>query len=72
MLATKVMDAVKKECITPFNKHLLICDPTFKIEFLWQIQLHYDFNSKLEMFMEKLQMLVSLNVSNEQKVYWFK
>jgi pentose-5-phosphate-3-epimerase len=34
MLATKVMDVVKKEHITPFNKHLLICDPTLGIEFL--------------------------------------
>jgi hypothetical protein len=67
-----VMDVVKKEHITPFNKHLLICDPTLGIEFLWQIQLHYDFNLKLEMFMEKLQMIVSLNVSTEQKVNWLK
>jgi hypothetical protein len=72
MLAAKMMDAVKKEHITPFNKHLPICDPTFRIEFLWQIQFHYDLNPKLEMLMEKVQMLVFSNVSSEQKVNLLK
>jgi hypothetical protein len=68
MLTTKVMDVVRKEHTTPFHKHLAICGPTLGANFLWKIQLHYDFNPKLEMFTEKLQMLVSSNVSNEQKV----
>ncbi len=31
-----------------------MCDPTFGIDFQMEIQVHYDMNSELEMFIEKL------------------
>jgi len=54
------------------HKTLLVCDPILGLEFLKQIQIHYNMNSKLEMFTKKLQMLASTQVTNEQKVPWLK
>jgi hypothetical protein len=52
---TKERSIVKlQECT--FCKHLLICDATLGLGFLKEIQVHYDMNSKLKMFIEKLQM----------------
>jgi hypothetical protein len=53
-------------------KHLPIYDLALGPEFLKQIQVHYDMNSEPKMFIEKLQMLASTQVSNEQKVSWLK
>jgi hypothetical protein len=55
-----------------FHKRLPICDPTLGIEFLQQIQVHYNINLNPEMMIEKLQLLVFSQVNNEQKVYWLK
>ncbi len=41
---------------------------TLSIEFLQQLQVHYNMNPIFKMMTEKLQMLVSSQVSNEQKV----
>ncbi len=72
LLSTKVMDAMRKEHTTPFHKRLPIWKPALGAKFLQQIYLHYDFNLELKIFMEKLPMLVSLNVSSEQKANWLK
>jgi hypothetical protein len=72
MLATKVMDIVRKKHTTPFHKHLLVCDPTLGAIFLQQIQFHYDLNLVPKMFAKKLQMFMSSNMSGEQKVNWPK
>jgi hypothetical protein len=72
MLATKVMDIVRKEHTTPFHKHLLFVTQHWGTIFLQQIQFHYDLNSVPKMFTEKLQMFMSLNMSGEQKVNWPK
>jgi hypothetical protein len=66
------MDQVQKDHTFAFTKHLPVCDLTLCLEFLKQIQIHYDMNLEPETFIEKLQMLVSAHVSNEQKVYWLK
>ncbi len=55
----KAMDQVRKDHTYAFTKHLPVCDPALGLEFLKQIQVHYNMNSKLEMFTKKLQMLVS-------------
>jgi hypothetical protein len=55
----KVMDQVWKDHTSTFMKHLPICDLTLGLEFLKQIQVHYDMNLDLEMFIKKLQMLPS-------------
>jgi hypothetical protein len=55
-----------------FAKHLLICDPTFGLKFLKQIQDHYDMNLDSKMLTEKLHMLTFAHVTNEEKVLWLK
>jgi hypothetical protein len=72
LLNNKAMENVQKEHMIAFYKRLLVCDPTFSPEFLKQIQIHYNMNLDPEMMTEKLQLLMSLQVNNEQKVYWFK
>jgi hypothetical protein len=43
------MEQVKKEHYQTFCKHLPICDLVLKLEFLQEIQAHYNNNSELEM-----------------------
>jgi hypothetical protein len=50
----KAMEHVRKDHYFVFCTHLLMCDPTFGIDFQMEIQVHYDMNSELEMFIEKL------------------
>jgi hypothetical protein len=64
-LSTKAMENVQKEHMNTFHKWLLVCDPTLGVEFLQQIQVHYNMNLDPEMMMAKLQFLVSLQVNNE-------
>lgn len=71
-LMEKAMDQVRKENYSDFLKCLPICDPIFGKEFLEQVQMHYDMCSESKMLTEKMQMLVTSYVSNEQKVKWFK
>ncbi len=68
----KAMEQVKKDHYFVFCKHLLVCDPTFGMDFLKEIQVHYDMNFKLEMLIEKLQMLAYARVFLEQKLTWLK
>jgi hypothetical protein len=58
--------------MTTFRKRLLVCDPALGIEFLQQVHVHYNMNFNPKMMTEKLQLLVSSQVSNEQKVFWLK
>lgn len=71
-LCNNAIESVKKEHMTPFNKSLPMCDLVLGLEFPQQVQVHYDMNLNLKMFMETLQMLVSSQVSNKQKVFWPK
>jgi len=71
-LSNKAMESVRKEHTTSFHKRLLVCDLTLGFEFLQQVQVHYNMNLDLEMMIEKLQLLVFSQVSNEQKVSWLK
>jgi hypothetical protein len=66
------MEGVRKEHMTTFHKRLLICDPAFAVEFFQQVQVHYNMNPDAKMMIEKLQLLVYSQVSNEQKVSWLK
>ncbi len=45
-----------KDHHSTFCKHLLVCDATLGLGFFKEIQVHYDMNSELEMFIKKLQM----------------
>jgi UDP-N-acetyl-D-mannosaminuronate dehydrogenase len=56
-LMHKVMEHVQKDLTATFTKHLSLCDPVFGLEFLKQIQLHYDVNSDSKMLTKKLQMI---------------
>ncbi len=71
-LIEKVMEQVRKEHYSTFCKHSPICDPGLGLEFLEEIQAHYDNNSKLKMFTKKLQMFVYSSMSKEQKVPWLR
>jgi hypothetical protein len=71
-LNTKVTEVYCKEHIIMFHKRSHVCDPTLDIKFLHHVQVHHNMNSKPEILMEKLQMLVSAFVSNEPKVHWLK
>ncbi len=59
------MDHIQKVHTSAFTKHLLVCDLAIGFEFLKQIQVNYDMDSEPKLFIEKLQMLVSAQVSNE-------
>jgi hypothetical protein len=50
----KAMEEVRKDHYFVFCKHLPIYNPTLCIDFLKEIQVHYDMNSKSEMFTKKL------------------
>jgi hypothetical protein len=50
----KVMEQVRKDHYLTFCKHLLIFDLTLGPNFLKEIQVHYDMNSKPQMFREAL------------------
>ncbi len=67
-LSNKAMDSVQKEHMITFHKRLPICDPTIGPKFIQQVHVHYNMNLNPEMMTEKLQLLVSSQVSNEQKV----
>jgi hypothetical protein len=71
-LSNKVMESVRKEHMTTFHKRLPICDLSLGVEFLQQVQVHYNMNFDPEMMIEKLQLLVFSQVSNDQKVFWLK
>ncbi len=62
------MERVPKDHNISFLQHLSICDLTFGPQFFKHIQFHYDMNLDSKMFIEKLQMLASAQVTNEQKV----
>jgi predicted RNase H-related nuclease YkuK (DUF458 family) len=64
----KVMDQVQKDHTFAFLSHLLNCDHVLSLEFLKQIEIHYDINSEPKMLTKKLEMLASTLVTNEQKV----
>ncbi len=51
----KAIKQVKKDHYFAFCKHLPMCDLAFALDFLKEIQVHYDMNSKLEKLLEKLQ-----------------
>lgn len=70
-LTEKAMEQIKKDHLTTFTHHLLVCDPSLVPKFMRQIKIHYDMNSDLEMLTEKLQMLALTTICNEQKVSWF-
>lgn len=55
----KVMDQIWKDHTFAFTKHLFVYNLVFGLEFLKQIQVHYDMNLDLKMFTEKLQTLAS-------------
>jgi hypothetical protein len=64
-LSNKTMESVQKEHMTVFHKRLHVCDPALSIEFLQQVQVHYNINPSPEMMTEKLQLLVFSQVNNE-------
>ncbi len=47
-LSNKAMESVQKEHMIAFHKRLHVCEPTLGIEFLQQIQVHYNMNPNLE------------------------
>ncbi len=60
----------RKDNYNALLKHLPVCDLTLGDAFLEQVQTHYDMNSKPKLLIEKLQLLVTSYVSNEQRVKW--
>jgi hypothetical protein len=54
---------VRKDYYSTFCKHLPMCDFALGLDLFKEIQVHYDMNSKLEVFIEKLQMLTYTCVS---------
>ncbi len=62
------MEQVKKDPYSTFCKHLPICDPSLGANFLKEIHVHYDMNSKPEMVVEKFQMFAYSYISIEQKL----
>jgi hypothetical protein len=67
-LMEKTMEQVRKDPLIAFTKHLFVCDLAFGLEFLNQIQIHYDMNYDRKMFTKKLQILALAVVSNKHKV----
>ncbi len=61
----KAMEQVKKDHYFAFCKHLSVCNLAFSTNFFKEIQVHYDMNSELEMFIEKLHMPAYMCVSRE-------
>jgi uncharacterized lipoprotein YbaY len=53
-----------------FHNRLPICEAVPGPKFLQQVHVHFNMNFNPEMMIEKLQLLVSSQVSNEQKVSW--
>jgi hypothetical protein len=64
----RAMEHVKKEHYSAFCKHLPICDPSLGVDFLREIQVHYDMNLEPKMLTKKLRMLAYSYVSIEQKL----
>ncbi len=64
----RTMEQVHKDHYFVFCKHLSMCDPTWGLGFLKEIQTHYNMNSKPEMLIKKLQLMVYLCVSSNQKL----
>jgi hypothetical protein len=50
----KAMEHVKKDHYSAFCKRLQVCDTFLGANFLKEIQVHCDMNSKLEMLIEQL------------------
>jgi len=67
----KAMEQVRKDHLITFTKHLPIYDLALSPKFMIQIQIHYDMNSNPKMFINKLQMLASIAISNKHKLAWF-
>jgi hypothetical protein len=65
-IINKAMDSVWNEHINVFHKRLHVCDLTLGAKFFQQVQVHYNMNINCEMMMEKLQLLVSSQMNNEQ------
>ncbi len=68
----KAKDKVRKENFNAFFKHLFVYNSILGNKFLEQVQMHYDMFSKLEIIIQKLQMLVTSYVNSKQKVKWLK
>jgi hypothetical protein len=68
----RAMEQVRKDHYLAFCKHLPICDPFLGVNFLREIQVHYDMNSKLKMLTKKFQMFAYSCVSAKQKFLWLK
>jgi hypothetical protein len=68
----KVVEQVNKDHYSAFYKHLLICDQALGLDFLKEIQVHYDMNSKPKKFIEKLQMLAYSCVIPQHNFFWLK
>jgi hypothetical protein len=68
-LSNKAMESVRKEHMTTFHKRFHVCDPSLGPKFLQQVHVHYNMNPYLEIMIEKLQLFVSSQVSNEKKVF---
>lgn len=66
------MEQVKKDHYSAFYKHFPVCDPSLGLDFLREIQVQYDMNSKPKMQIEKLQMFANSYVLVKQKLLWFK
>jgi hypothetical protein len=64
----RAMEQVKKDHYSTFCKHLPICDPSRGVDFLKEIHVHYDMDSKPEMLTEKFQMFTYSYISTEQKL----
>jgi hypothetical protein len=65
MFMEKAMQHVRKDHVITFTKHFLVCDPLLGLEFLCQIQIHYDMNFDPKMLTKKLHMFTFAMVSNK-------
>jgi hypothetical protein len=64
-LSTNAMESVRKEHMITFHKRLPICYLALGVEFLQQVQVHYNMNPNPKVMIEKLQLFVSSQVRNE-------
>ncbi len=71
-LNNKAMDVVHEEHMITFHKQLHVCDPSLGLKFMHEVQIHYNMNPKLKMFIEKLQMLILACVCTNHKCFWFR
>ncbi len=71
-IINKAMNSVWKEHINVFHKRLHVYDLTLGAKFFQQVQVHYNMNINCEMMMEKLRLLVSSQVNNEQILFLAK